>query len=71
MLHGAELVRLHPVDLHGNATDRRGSATNETDTGVDDHKPPPKTAATLAYERDFGPIVSPDGGFSDPEPQKE
>jgi hypothetical protein len=24
----------------------------------------PKTAATLAFERDFSPLVGPDGGFT-------
>ena len=60
--HRGALVRLHEVDLHANATDRRGYPN--------DNKPfegegVPKTAAMTAFDNDFGPVVGPDGGFAD------
>jgi putative transposase len=59
-----KLVDLHPVDLAGNARSRRARGTAPLDevTG-----PLPKSAADLAFDRDFGPVVGADGGFSDPE----
>ena len=62
--HRGELVRLHQVDVHAHATDRRGYP--------DDNKPLdgeglPQTAATTAFKRDFGPVVGADGGFADSE----
>jgi len=57
------MVALHPVDLAKNARAPRGrrregeAATHEV--------APVKTAATLAYERDFAPLVGPDGGFNE------
>ena len=63
VLHQGRLVTLHPVDLARNARDRRGprQATELPEQG------PVKTAATLAYEREFAPVVDGDGGFSDKE----
>jgi hypothetical protein len=63
VLHDGRLVTLHPVDLARNARDRRGprAARALPEQG------PVKTAATLAYERDFAPVVDSDGGFSDKE----
>lgn len=58
-----KMVRLHPVDLQANATARRALACDETPAPDD---APPKTAATLAFDRDCGPVVGPDGGFTDP-----
>ena len=57
------MVRLHPVDLKANATARRATAYDDPPAPDD---APPKTAATLAYDRDCGPVVTPDGGFIDP-----
>lgn len=59
MLHDGRLVQLHPVDLHANATDRRGRSAHESPTTA----PPVPTAADLAHGDDLGPIVGPDGGF--------
>ncbi len=56
-------VRLHPVDLQANATARRATAHHDTPASDD---APPRTAATVAFDRDFGPVVDPDGGFIDP-----
>ena len=60
--HRNALVRLHEVDVHANATDRRGY--------LHDNKPfegegVPTTAAMTAFDNDFGPVVGPDGGFAD------
>ena len=60
---GERLVRLHPVDLAGNARDRRGQRTAPTP----DEVAPVKTAASLAFERDHAPVVDADGGFKDKE----
>ena len=63
ILHDGRLVRLHPLDLAANA--KRASAARKP---KDDAPVPgdavPKTAATLAFERDFTPLVGPDGGFN-------
>ena len=58
------LVDLHPVDLVANARSRRG----RTLAGANDEvtTPLPKSAADLSFDRDFRPVVSSDGGFSDP-----
>ena len=63
VLHDGRLVRLHPVDLAANARARRGTSRSEPL----DEVAPVKTAATVAFERDYGSLVGPDGGFSDKE----
>jgi len=63
ILHDGHLVRLHPVDLAANAKNRRAARTPEDETPVPGDAVP-KTAATLAFERDFTPLVGPDGGFT-------
>jgi putative transposase len=60
---GERLVRLHPVDLAGNARDRRGRRTAR----VQEEVAPVKTAAILAFERDHAPVVDAGGGFEDKE----
>ena len=55
------LVRLHPVDLTANAQQRRGQTTTEEDTV----SVPVRSAADLAFARDFRPVVGVDGGFAD------
>jgi transposase InsO family protein len=62
VMHDGRLVRLHPVDLAANARDRRSAVTPEVPVSP----VPPKTAAELAFDRAHGPIVGPDGGFSEP-----
>ena len=61
---GGRLVDLHPVDLVANARARRGRRV-----AVDDDvaHPLPKSAADLAFERDFRPVVTADGGLPEPE----
>lgn len=63
LLLGQRFVRLHPVDLARNARDRRGQRPANPPARV----APVKTAATLAFEQDFAPIVDADGGFHDQE----
>ncbi len=66
ILHDGALIRLHPVDLAGNAmTQRAHGKTDDNDPVPGDAVP--KTAATLAFERDFAPLVGSDGGFTDKE----
>ena len=60
-LHQGRLVQLHPVDLAHNAIERR--ARPATPTSAEAEQTPPKSAADIAFDRDFSPAVSPDGGF--------
>lgn len=64
-LHQGRLIDLHPLDLAANAHARRAGRHSEEDV----QHPLPKSAADLAFERDFGPILDPDGGL--PEPHEE
>jgi putative transposase len=66
ILHDGVLKRLHPVDLAANATSRRARRTTDV-TEVVPGDAVPKTAATLAFERDYSPLVAKDGGFTDKE----
>lgn len=62
--HRGRLVRLHQLDPHANATDRRGYRGDDKplpSEGV------PTTAATSAFRRDMSPVTGPDGGFIAPE----
>ena len=61
VLHRGRMVRLHEVDLVGNATDRRGYTTDPLplpDEGV------PTTAAARAFNHDYMPLTGKDGGFT-------
>jgi transposase InsO family protein len=60
-LHQGRLVRLSPVDPVANARDRRAKAPDPPSVPV-----PPKSSAERAFERDFGPVLDADGGFSPP-----
>jgi putative transposase len=62
-LHEGRLVELHPVDLEENARARRGKGNRETE---EVEHPLPPSAADIAYQRDFGSVVNPDGGCPDP-----
>ncbi|MCC6132873.1 MAG: hypothetical protein IT186_23330 [Acidobacteria bacterium] len=62
MLSKGRLVRLAPVDLSANARARR----HGPEPGDDPAPMPTKSAADLAFERDFTPVVDQDGGFCDP-----
>ena len=55
ILHQGRIVHVHPVDLAANAEARRaapGPAPPE-----EDQREPPMTAASLSFERDFGPAL--------------
>jgi len=62
LLHEGRLIDLFPVDLQSNA---RAPRSREMP-----HEParqmPPITAAELAFQQDFGPVVAGDGGFEGP-----
>lgn len=64
VLHEGREVRLHPVDLLANAHARRARPHRSEPTP---QATPPKTAATLAFEADFKPLVGPDGGYPEGE----
>lgn len=61
--HDNRLVTLHPVDLQANAIARRARSPSPSPT---DDEGTPTTAATLAFHRDFAPVVGPDGGYLPP-----
>ena len=65
VVHDGRLVRLFPVDLSENATAGRARPARDND---EPHSPV-STAASMSYDRDFGPVVDPDGGFTDPDPE--
>lgn len=59
ILHDGKLVRIHPVALEANAIARRAKAK----AAIPEAVTPPTTAAQLAFDRDFAPVVDLDGGF--------
>jgi hypothetical protein len=68
---GDQLVRLHPVDLAANARAQRARRESEDEPTT---RPPAKTAADLAFERDLGPVTDADGGvreLPDPDPTED
>lgn len=67
-LHQGKIIKLHPVDLAANARARR-SKKGENATEKESHSLF-KSAADMAFERDFKPIVDGDGGFTDPNEEK-
>lgn len=58
VLHDGHLVRLHPVDLAANAVALRAAPKAPA---PDDDEGCPRTAAAIAFERDCGPVIGPDG----------
>ena len=70
LLHDGRLVQLHPVDLAGNASNRRARPAAAAPPAPDDDEGTPQTAAQLAFTRDFGPVVGPDGGYLPPKPKE-
>lgn len=67
ILHQGRLLDLHPVDLAANARAPRGRARAPEDVS----SPLPMTAADMAFERDYGPVIEPDGGFPEPDPEED
>lgn len=66
MNHGGRLVRLHPVDLALNSVSRRARLNTSANPKPPETHPLPKSAADLAFERDFAPAVDADGSFLQP-----
>jgi putative transposase len=64
VVHDGNLVTLAPVDLARNAASRRAAPPAPA---PDDDESAPRTAAQLAFARDFAPVVGPDGGFPAPQ----
>ena len=60
MLDQGRLVKLSPVDLHANARLKR---VNPPKTDQDTHKKLPQSSAEMNFNRNFRPIVGPDGDF--------
>jgi len=64
-LHKDKVIELLPVDPTANARTPRASAKSHEEPSL----MPPTTAADIAFQDDFGPIVDADGGFNNPDPQ--
>lgn len=60
VLHQGHMVELARLDPHANATDRRAAADAQGPVASEGI---PTTAASLAYDQDFLPLVDPEGGF--------
>ena len=65
VLHEGRLVRLAPVDVHANARERRAAGREEPPTPA-----PPPSAAQIAFDQAYRPVVDAEGGFSDNSPSK-
>lgn len=61
-IHDGRMITLSPPDLEKNARLKRTKPKRKKQV-----KRLIKTAADLSFEKDFGPIVGPDGGFTDKE----
>lgn len=59
MIHKGKMVALSPVDMHANARDRRPKASNQEQPDI----PLQKSSAQMAFERDYQPVIAPDGGL--------
>ncbi len=61
-LHQGRYMQLHPVDPIANARLRRARTHPPTEQP---QSPPSKSAADMAFERTYKPLVGSDGGYSD------
>jgi len=69
-LHQGRFIRLHPVDLEVNARSPRGQRPSSIPEA--DQRILPPSAADMAFDRDFGPVVDEEGGLRfDPQPPEE
>ncbi|MCP5068621.1 MAG: transposase family protein, partial [bacterium] len=66
IVHHDRRLRLHPVDLTANAYDRRGHGPAQPPPP----SAPPVTAAQLAFDDDYAPLVDADGGYDPQEREK-
>lgn len=60
-------IEIFPVDLARNARERRGKRASELSEA---EAPPVPSAAELAFNRSFAPVVDSDGGFPEPKTSK-
>ncbi len=65
IVHQGRLVRLEPLDVHKNATDKR--ARHPLQDKKDQHRVLTKGSAQMAFDHEMRPVVDPDGGFARPE----
>ena len=65
VLHEGRLVALAPVDVHANARERRAAGREQPPTPA-----PPPSAAQIAFDQAYRPVVDAEGGFSDNPPAK-
>jgi putative transposase len=65
VLHEGRLVPLAGVDIHANARDRRAAGRQEPPTPA-----PPPSAAQIAFDQAYRPVVDAEGGFSENPPSK-
>ena len=63
LFHQGRLIELCPVDLASNARSPRSRPEQQEAQPM-----PPITAAELAFQDDFGPVVQEDGGLTLPDP---
>ena len=68
VLHEGRMVELAALDEHANATQRRAVAQTE---GPVPCEGVPTTAARLAYDQDFLPLVDPQGGFTETDDKQD
>ena len=68
VLHQGRMVELAQLDEHGNATDRRTAAEAQ---GPVPSEGIPTTAASLAYDQDFRPLIDSEGGFPETHDKEE
>ncbi len=66
IVHHGRRLRLHPVDFTANAYDRRGRGP----AAPPPPSVPPRTAAQLAFDDQFAPVVDADGGYDPQEREK-
>jgi putative transposase len=59
LLHEGRLLQLAAVDVHANARERRARGQDEPSTPA-----PPPSAAQIAFDEDYRPVVDAEGGFS-------
>ena len=67
VVHDGQMVRLHRLDPHFNATSGRAREAGVPEPSAE----PPPTASMLRYAHDHPSMLAPDGGYVDPELQKE
>jgi putative transposase len=60
LLHEGRVLQLATVDVHANARDRRAAGRDEPPTPA-----PPASAAQIAFDQDYRPVVDAEGGLSE------